>query len=211
MSSTAGTEKKGAAKLAEAGRRLAAWFNSNHARRRPVAKLLGLTQFLIQLHTQEKPYEDSFEVEEYKAEIDQIARLYPSVRELERWDPRARKYPRFYEQPMRKDARSIEGWQVLRDLGILTEGGALWRVRRCRLPLCKRTFYARNRENLYCSPPCQDAAKESAGTRKEKKRLKSRTAYWNSRTSEQQEKLLEKRAKRKAKNKSNFDEYLRGR
>jgi hypothetical protein len=57
---------------------------------------------------------------------------------------------------MSRSRDAVICWRIVNDVGILAEAGALWRIRRCGLPSCKRAFYARVQHQLFDTEACKE-------------------------------------------------------
>jgi hypothetical protein len=197
MSQSRVTEKTQAWKASAAGRRLAEWLNSPHSKGHAATKIVVLTQALMHAAQHSKYRLEGEDFEEYKREIDRIARKFPGVCELEGMDARHPGSAWFVLRSFRKSRREIDGWGVVNDVRILAEAGALWKIRRCALPSCKRAFSASFPHQVFHDEKCKEKQKRASLDFKKRRNEKAADNYREGLLPEAKRKLDKKRARRK--------------
>ena len=207
-------KRTSAERLEESGRRVVDWLNSPRASRHPVTKLFVLAQTMIHAYEHSRFPFDRGDFEGYQAEINRIAGNYPGVCALAGLNGPRPESAYFRLESLKKSRDAIDGWGALNDVRVLAEGGALWRIRRCALPSCKRAFYAKFPHHLFHDAKCKQKSKESSPEFKAHRRQYMRRRYHSLHHGLSSTRKTTPRARRKktkiAANLDPFEEFLKG-
>lgn len=191
------SEKK---RIHDAAKHLAEWLNSPRAKGHPALELFQkakeLTAALAQVNRFGVRKFDDDEYKQYRKAIDAIALQFPGVGFVSGGDVMLDGFY-FAFRSLGKSQRAQDGWHVMNDVRILSEAGALWKVRNCALELCGRAFAARHPRQRFHNRECKRKHERSLPAYKEGRRKKARKAYFKDLPVWARKKLLAKRARRR--------------